>query len=112
MSIFQVSKLGRPSTIHSASTRPTPPAPAIPWAQNPAATKKPATSLSPRMNSLSGVKASGPLRSWTMSASSTAGTRLQALAIRGAKRSQSSESRRLLKSSGTPSSAHGAGSRS
>ena len=41
MSIFQVSNAGRPSRIHSAITRPTPPAPAMPWAQNPAATKKP-----------------------------------------------------------------------
>ena len=44
-----------------ATWRPIPPAPAIPWAQNPAATKNPRTSLSPRMNSLSGVKPSGPL---------------------------------------------------
>ena len=59
MSIFQVSKLGSPSTIHSAITRPTPPAPAMPCAQNPAATKSPCTSLSPSTNSLSGVKPSG-----------------------------------------------------
>ena len=42
-----------------ATWRPIPPAPAIPWAQNPAATKNPRTSLSPRMNSLSGVKRLG-----------------------------------------------------
>ena len=112
MSIFQVSKLDSPSRIHSAITRPTPPAPAMPWAQNPAATKNPATSLSPSTNSLSGVKPSGPLTSWTMSASSTAGTRRMAASISGAKRSQSSGRRRLLKSAGMPSTDQGAGSRS
>ena len=112
MSIFQVSKPGSPSRIHSAITRPTPPAPAMPWAQNPAATKNPATSLSPSTNSLSGVNPSGPLTSWTMSACSATGTRWQASVMSGAKRSQSSGSRRLLKSSGTPSTDHGAGSRS
>ena len=40
--------------IHSAITSPIPPAPAKPCAQNPAATKNPRTSLSPRQNSLSG----------------------------------------------------------
>ena len=44
-------------------TCPTPPAPASPCAQKPAATKRPATSVSPRQNSLSGVNASGPLMS-------------------------------------------------
>src|SRR2546422_7595273 len=39
-SIFQRSRLGSPSMIHSAIARPMPPAPAIPWAQNPAATKR------------------------------------------------------------------------
>ena len=43
-------------------TLPMPAAPAIPWAQNPAATKNRATSDSPRMNSPSGVNASGPLQ--------------------------------------------------
>ena len=38
-----------------------PPAPASPCAQKPAATQKPRTSVGPRMNSLSGVNASGPL---------------------------------------------------
>ena len=57
-----------PSRIHSAMTRPTPPAPAMPCAQNPAATKKPCTSLSPSTNSLSGVNPSGPLTRLTMSA--------------------------------------------
>ena len=46
----------------------------MPWAQNPAATKKPATSLSPRMNSPSGVNASGPLMSCVTSASARHGT--------------------------------------
>src|SRR5919201_931056 len=67
MSIFQTSRLGSPSTIHSAITFPTPPDPAIPCAQNPAATKNPGIPDSPRMNSPSGVKASGPLsifRKW------------------------------------------------
>ena len=52
-----------PSTIHSATSCPIPPAPASPCAQNPAATQKPRTSDSPRMNSPSGVNASGPLMS-------------------------------------------------
>ena len=38
-----------------------PPAPASPCAQKPAATQKPRTSVGPRMNSPSGVNASGPL---------------------------------------------------
>ena len=65
------------------STRPSPcrspPAPASPCAQNPAATKKPATSVSPRQNSLSGVNASGPLMSFVTVTSSIAGTRAPAL---------------------------------
>src|SRR5437667_350913 len=61
MSIRHRSSSGSPSTIQSASSRPMPAAPAIPCAQNPAATKSPRTADSPRMNSLSGVKASGPL---------------------------------------------------
>ncbi len=56
MSIFHRSSSGSPSTIQLATWRPIPPAPAIPWAENPAATKNPPTSDSPRMNSLSGVK--------------------------------------------------------
>ena len=98
--------------IHSAITRPTPPAPAMPCAQNPAATNRPCTSLSPSTNSLSGVKPSGPLTRLTTSAVSAAGTRRHAFSISGAKRSQSSGSNRLLKSAGTPCTDHGAGSRS
>ena len=71
----QRSRLGSPSTIHSATTLPIPPAPASPWAQKPAQTKKPATSDSPRQNSLSGVKASGPLISLVTVISDIAGTR-------------------------------------
>ena len=52
-----------------------PPAPASPCAQNPAATQKPRTSDGPRMNSPSGVNASGPLISFTTSISSSVGTR-------------------------------------
>ncbi len=62
MSTVVRSLVGAPSTIHSASARPAPPADAIPTELNPAPTKKFATSgASPRMNWLSGVNDSGPL---------------------------------------------------
>ena len=72
-SISQTSRLGSPSTIHSATSLPIPPAPARPCAQKPAATQKPRTSVGPRMNSPSGVKASGPLTRRTTSASASVG---------------------------------------
>ena len=62
MSTAARSMVGSPSTIHSASARPAPPAEAMPTELNPAPTKKLASSgASPRMNWLSGVKLSGPL---------------------------------------------------
>jgi hypothetical protein len=117
MSISQTSSEGSPETIHSAITLPTPPAPASPWAQKPAATNRPRTSLSPRQNSLSGVKASGPLISRVTLTSSIAGTRLDELVAISSNRGQSSSSSRPLKSGGirsTPSASrnHGALSRS
>ena len=84
---------GSPATIHSAIALPSPPAPARPWAQKPAATKKPRTSLSPSRNSLSGVKASGPLMRRVTLTSSIAGTRRRELTAISSKRSQSSSSR-------------------
>ena len=60
-SMCQTSSDGVPSTIHSATSFPIPPAPASPCAQKPAATQKPRTSVGPRTNSPSGVNASGPL---------------------------------------------------
>ena len=109
----QTSSPGSPSTIQSAMIRPMPPAPAMPWAQKPHATKKPRTSGdSPRMNSPSGVKASGPLISRTISALPIAGTRCTAPSISGANRSQSGGRSWWLKSAGMPSSPHGAGARS
>ena len=81
-----------PSTIHSATSFPIPPAPASPWAQKPAATQKPRTSVGPRMNSPSGVNASGPLISRTTSISSSEGTRRMAFSNNGSKRGQSSSS--------------------
>ena len=84
----------------------------MPWAQNPAATQKPPTSLGPRMNSPSGVKASGPLMSVTISASASSGTRVVAASNNGAKRSQSGSSSLWLKSAGMPPIPHGAGFRS
>ena len=60
-SMCQTSSDGTPSTIHSATSCPSPPAPASPCAQKPAAVQKPRTSVGPRMNSPSGVNASGPL---------------------------------------------------
>ena len=96
----QRSRLGSPSAIHSAITFPIPPAPASPWAQKPAATKRPRTSVSPRQNSLSGVNASGPLISFVTLISSIAGTRRFEFSVISSKRSQSSSSRRPLKSGG------------
>ena len=84
----------------------------MPWAQKPAATQKPRTALSPRMNSPSGVKASGPLTRVTISESSRDGTRVIAASNSGLKRSQSGSSSRELKSAGMPSIAQGAGLRS
>ena len=117
MSISHTSSDGSPAWIHSAMTRPMPPAPARPCAQKPAATKRPRTSVSPRQNSLSGVKPSGPLIRRVTVMSSIAGTRLRELATISSKRSQSSSSRRPLKSSGIASSSssrrnHGADGRS
>ena len=86
MSIFQRSSSGSPSTIQDAIWRPIPPAPAMPWAENPAATKNPRTSDSPRMNSLSGVNASGPLMIRLTPASAIAGTRRTAPSMIGSKR--------------------------
>ncbi len=83
----QRSHSGCPSAIHSAMTLPMPPAPARPWAQNPAATQNPGTSDSPRMNSPSGVKASGPLKNFLTCASSIAGTRRIDPSISSSKRS-------------------------
>ena len=106
------SRLGSPFTIHSATCQPMPPAPARPCAQNPAATQKPGTSDSPRMNSPSGVNASGPLNSFRTSAVSIAGTRSIEFVRISSNRSQSSGRSWASNPSGTPSSAHGAGLRS
>jgi hypothetical protein len=81
-------------------TSPIPPAPAIPCAQNPAATKKPATSVSPRQNSLSGVNPSGPLIMDATPTSASAGTRTAAFSAISANRSQSGVSSLPLKSAG------------
>ena len=94
---------GSPDTIHSAITWPMPPAPAIPCAQNPAATKNPSTSVSPSRNSLSGVKASGPLMIFRSPTSAIAGTRRWELAVISSNRSQTSGSSRPLKSGGIAS---------
>ena len=94
---------GSPSRIQAAITRPTPPAPAMPCAQNPAATKKPGTSVSPRQNSLSGVNASGPLIIEATPVSASTGTRRCALATISSNRSQSGASSLPLKSAGTAS---------
>ena len=84
----------------------------MPWAEKPAATQKPRTSLSPRMNSLSGVKPSGPLMTRLTPASAMVGTRRMAPSMIGSKRGMSGASNLPLKSGGTPSTDHGAGSRS
>ncbi len=100
MSIFHRSYSGSPSTIQCATWRPIPPAPAIPWAEKPAATQKPRTSVSPRMNSLSGVKPSGPLMSCCTPASAIAGTRWTAPRLISSKRGQSGGRSLPLKSGG------------
>jgi len=112
MSIFHRSSGGSPSTIQWATWRPIPPPPAMPCALKPAATKKPRTSDSPRMNSLSGVKPSGPLIIWRTPASAMAGTRRTAPALISSKRGQSGDSSLPLKSGGMPSRPNGAGFRS
>src|SRR5216117_600083 len=100
----------RPERIHSAITRPTPPAPAMPCAQNPAATKKPPMSDAPRMNSPSGVKASGPLIILTTPADCIAGITPKQPSASGSNRGQSAGSSSLLKPADGPcsSQAHGA----
>ena len=100
MSMCQRSSDGSPAAIHSAMTLPMPPAPASPWAQKPAATNRPPTSVSPRQNSLSGVNPSGPLTMRVTFTFSISGTRRRELATISSKRSQSSSSRRPLKSGG------------
>ncbi len=75
----------------------------MPCAQNPAATKKPPTSVSPRQNSLSGVKPSGPLTIVRTPVSASTGTRTWAFSTISANRSQSAGSSRPLKSAGTAS---------
>ena len=100
--------MGSPCAIHSAITFPIPPAPASPCAQKPAATNSPATSVSPRQNSLSGVNASGPLTIRVTLISSIAGTRLRELWMISSKRSTSSSSSRPLKSGGISSKPSGA----
>ncbi len=112
MSSAQTSHSGWPSMIHSAIVLPMPPAPARPCAQKPAATQKPGTSDSPRMNSASGVKASGPLKNFLIGSVSSVGTRWIAFVISSSIRSQSSLSSCASKPAGMPSSAHDAGLRS
>ncbi len=75
----------------------------MPWAQNPAATKNPATSVGPRQNSLSGVNASGPLIAERTPVSPSTGTRIWAFSTISANRSQSGSSSLPLKSAGTAS---------
>src|SRR5437016_14580939 len=71
----QRSRLGSPSTIHSAIILPTPPAPDTPCAQKQQAAQEPLTlGDSPRINSPSGVKDSSPFTRFTNSASLITGT--------------------------------------
>jgi hypothetical protein len=75
----------------------------MPWAQKPAATKKPSTSVSPSRNSLSGVNASGPLMTLRSPTSAIAGTRTWEFAVISSNRSHTSGRRRPLKSAGIAS---------
>ena len=59
-----------------------------------------ATSVGPSRNSPSGVKPSGPLSSWMISAFSTAGTRRIEFSISGVKRSQSGGKQLVLELAG------------
>ena len=94
---------GSPALIHSAIALPIPPAPASPCAQKPAATNSPPISVSPRQNSLSGVNASGPLIMRVTCTCSICGTRRREFTTISSNRSQSSSSRRPLKSAGIAS---------
>ena len=93
-------------------TLPTPPAPARPCAQPPAAIQNPGTSVSPSRKSASGVNASGPLKNAFTSAFSIAGTREIAFVNSSSIRSRSCGRSFASKSSGMPSIAHGSGLRS
>ena len=97
-----------PSTIHSATSLPAPPALAMPAELNPAQTKNPASSgASPRMKLPSSVKLSGPFSSSLTSAVSRHGVRWIAFVIRISKWSQSSGSSWNSKPSGIGSTFHG-----
>ncbi len=113
ISMCHRSKLGSPSTIHSAITLPTPPAPEIPCAQNPQAAQKPFTSGdSPRINSPSGVNDSRPLTRLTNSTFRRVGTRLTLPRNRLSKRGGSKLSTVGFALSGMASTLNAAGSRS
>ena len=105
----QASSDGVPSTIHSATSWPRPPAPARPWAQKPAAVQRPRTSVGPRMNSPSGVKRLRAVDQLDDLGSSSDGTRTIAFSISSSNRGQSSARSLPLKSAGIPSSDQGAG---
>ncbi len=113
MSILDRSIEGSPSTIHSAVQRPIPAAPVTPWAQKPAATKNPRTSVSPRMKSSSGVNASGPLMNRLISVVCSGGISRNAPSAIDSNRSHFSGRSRWLKSRGIGSlTCHGSGFRS
>ena len=112
MSIFQRSSSGSPSTIQLATWRPIPPAPAIPWAENPAATKNPRDLGLAEDELVVRREPSGPLMIRVTPASAIAGTRRTAPAMISSNRGQSGARSLPLKSAGTPSSDHGAGLRS
>ena len=81
---------GWPSTIHSAITLPTPPAAASPCTQKPGRDPEAGDpAVSPRMNSPSGVNASGPFTTRAISASRSAGHPARAAAHDSSNRSRS-----------------------
>ena len=81
-------------------TLPTPPAPASPWAQKPAATNRPRDLGLAEAELVVRREPSGPLTMRVTFTFSISGTRLRELVTISSKRSQSSSSRRPLKSGG------------
>ncbi len=98
-----------PSTIHCATTEPTPPPSRMPSEFSPAATQYPSRSgAGPSMGWMSGVKLSGPQKNVRIPTSASTGMRSIARSRYGPSRSQSGGSSANEESPGMPSSRQGA----
>ena len=97
------SNSGSPATTHSATTLPMPPAPAMPCAQKPAATKKPGHLGLAQAELVVGGEALRAVDHPADPVSASAGTRRCAFAGISSSRSQSSGRSRPLKSAGIAS---------